>query len=142
MILSPMQKRVQFRNHGKLSENIQSIEKRTRLRRAQSYEFNRNVDSLTLFQFCMNCGAQYGGLVVPEAAGSMNDISPSRFRHTMSGRARLTDPATKSNNSTGAELTIINFSSFKTLRKNTRNEPSHTLSQSWTCTRDSRESKT
>ena len=35
------------------------------------------VDSLTLFQFCINCGAQYGGLVVAEAAGSMNDIGPS-----------------------------------------------------------------
>ena len=27
------------------------------------------VDSLTLLQFCINCGAQYGGLVVGEAAG-------------------------------------------------------------------------
>ena len=35
------------------------------------------VDSLTLLQFCINCGAQYGGLVVGEAAGYMNDIGPS-----------------------------------------------------------------
>jgi len=35
------------------------------------------VESLTLLQFCMNCGAQYGGLVVTEAAGYMGDIGPS-----------------------------------------------------------------
>ena len=35
------------------------------------------VDSLTLLQFCANCGVQYGGLVVGEAAGYKNDIGPS-----------------------------------------------------------------
>jgi len=43
------------------------------------------VDSLTLFQFCMNCGAQYGGLVVAEAAGSMNDIGPSVLLAPLAG---------------------------------------------------------
>jgi hypothetical protein len=81
------------------------------------------VDSLTFFQFCMNCGAQYTGLTLGQAAG---DIGPSvllapvqglgtsyqyvraaqglmerRARiatiaafMAMSGRATLTDPAT------------------------------------------------
>jgi hypothetical protein len=35
------------------------------------------VDSLTLFQFCINCGAQYSGLTLGEAAGYMGDIGPS-----------------------------------------------------------------
>lgn len=43
------------------------------------------VDSLTLFQFCLNCGAQYGGLVVAEAAGNMNDIGPSPLLAPLAG---------------------------------------------------------
>ena len=43
------------------------------------------VDSLTLFQFFMNCGAQYGGVVVAEAAGSMNDIGPSVLLAPLAG---------------------------------------------------------
>jgi hypothetical protein len=43
------------------------------------------VDSLTLFQFCMNCGAQYGGLVVAEAAGSINDIGSSVLLAPLTG---------------------------------------------------------
>jgi hypothetical protein len=43
------------------------------------------VDSLTLFQFCINCGAQYGGLVGAEAAGSMNDIGPSVLLAPLAG---------------------------------------------------------
>lgn len=35
------------------------------------------VDSLTFLQFCINCGAQYTGLTLGEAAGYMNDIGPS-----------------------------------------------------------------
>ena len=35
------------------------------------------VDSLTLLQFCINCGAQYTGLTLAEAAGYMGDIGPS-----------------------------------------------------------------
>jgi hypothetical protein len=35
------------------------------------------VDSLTLLQFCINCGAQYRGLTLAEAAGYMGDIGPS-----------------------------------------------------------------
>ena len=35
------------------------------------------VDSLTFLQFCINCGAQYTGLTLAEAAGCMNDIGPS-----------------------------------------------------------------
>ena len=35
------------------------------------------VDSLTLLQFCINCGAQYTGLTLGEAAGYMGDIGPS-----------------------------------------------------------------
>ena len=34
------------------------------------------IDSLTLFQLCINCGAQYTGLMLGEAAGYMNDIGP------------------------------------------------------------------
>ena len=34
------------------------------------------VDSLTLFQFCLNCGAQYTGLTLGEAAGCLDDIGP------------------------------------------------------------------
>jgi hypothetical protein len=43
------------------------------------------VDSLTLFQFCINCGGQYGGLVVAEAAGSINDIGPSVLLASLAG---------------------------------------------------------
>ena len=35
------------------------------------------VDSLTFLQFCINCGAQYTGLTLGEAAGYMGDIGPS-----------------------------------------------------------------
>jgi hypothetical protein len=35
------------------------------------------VDSLTMLQFCINCGAQYTGLTLGQAAGCMNDIGPS-----------------------------------------------------------------
>jgi len=35
------------------------------------------VDSLTFLQFCINCGAQYPGLTLGEAAGYMGDIGPS-----------------------------------------------------------------
>jgi len=35
------------------------------------------VDSLTFFQFCMNCGAQYTGLTLGQAAGYIGDIGPS-----------------------------------------------------------------
>lgn len=35
------------------------------------------VDTLTLLQFCINCGAQYTGLTLGEAAGYMGDIGPS-----------------------------------------------------------------
>ena len=35
------------------------------------------VDSLTLLQFFINCGAQYTGLTLGEAAGYMGDIGPS-----------------------------------------------------------------
>ena len=35
------------------------------------------IDSLTLVQFCINCGAQYTGLTLGEAAGYMGDIGPS-----------------------------------------------------------------
>lgn len=34
------------------------------------------VDSLTLFQFCINCGAQYTVLTLSEAARYMGDIGP------------------------------------------------------------------
>ena len=34
------------------------------------------IDSLTLLQFCINCGAQYTGLTLGEAAGYMGDIGP------------------------------------------------------------------
>lgn len=34
------------------------------------------IDSLTLLQFCINCGAQYTGLALGEAAGYMGDIGP------------------------------------------------------------------
>ena len=34
------------------------------------------VDILTFFQFCMNCGAQYTGLTLAQAAGDMGDIGP------------------------------------------------------------------
>ena len=86
------------------------------------------VDSLKLFQFCINCGGQYGGLIIAGAAGNMSDMGPSvllaaihelgtsyqylraaqgaariatvaSFR-AMSGRATLTDPA-KSGGSAG-----------------------------------------
>ena len=35
------------------------------------------IDSLTLLQFCINCGAQYTGLTFGQAAGHMGDIGPS-----------------------------------------------------------------
>ena len=35
------------------------------------------VNNLTFLQFCINCGAQYTGLTLSEAAGYMGDIGPS-----------------------------------------------------------------
>ena len=34
------------------------------------------IDSLTLLQFCINCGAQYIGLTIGEAASYIADIGP------------------------------------------------------------------
>ena len=34
------------------------------------------IDSLTLLQFCINCGVQYTGLTLGEVVGSMGDIGP------------------------------------------------------------------
>ena len=34
------------------------------------------MNSLKLLQFCINCGAQYTGLTLGEAAGYMGDIGP------------------------------------------------------------------
>ena len=43
------------------------------------------IDSLTLFQFIMNCGSQYAGLTLSEATGYINDIGPGIFLAPVKG---------------------------------------------------------
>ena len=45
------------------------------------------IDSLTLLQFCINCGAQYTGLTLGEAAGYMGDIDPGVLLAPVKGLA-------------------------------------------------------
>lgn len=45
------------------------------------------IDSLTLLQFCINCGAQYTGLTLGEAAGYMGDIGPGVLLAPVKGLA-------------------------------------------------------